>query len=141
MLRLAGRLGIWDNRNVEPVRYWHEVTKVEGNSRRPTYASRGVVYENNSQDAWTGSPGHRRLSPETFGHGGNYSTVFLTDPLTGTIIVRQGENNATGASYLTTNGCAPGWTGTAPNCERAPTGATTGTWPPASWARPAWAPE
>ena len=30
VLRLAGRLGIWENRNVEPVRYWHEVTKIEG---------------------------------------------------------------------------------------------------------------
>jgi hypothetical protein len=40
----------------------------------------------------------------------------MNDPLTATIIVRQGENNAPGASYLTTNGCAPGWTGTAPNC-------------------------
>jgi hypothetical protein len=76
-----------------------------------------VIYENNSLDTWTHSPGHKRLSPETFGHGGNYSTVFMNDPLTGTIIVRQGENNAKGASYLTTNGCAPGWTGTAPNCE------------------------
>ena len=117
VLRLAGRLGIWDNRNVEPVRYWHEVTKVEENLPTASYASRGVIYENNSQDTWTQSPGHRRLSAETFGHGGNYSTVFLTDPLTGTIVVRQGENNATGASYLTTNGCEPGWTGTAPNCE------------------------
>jgi CubicO group peptidase (beta-lactamase class C family) len=116
VLRLAGRLGIWDNRNVEPVRYWHEVTKVEGNLPAASSASRGVVYENNSQDTWTQSPGHRRLSLETFGHGGNYSTVFLNDPLTGTIVVRQGENNARGASYLTTNGCEPGWTGTAPSC-------------------------
>lgn len=117
VLRLAGRLGIWNNRNVEPVRLWHEVTKVEGNLPAAQAASRGVVYENNSQDAWTQSPGHLRLSAETFGHGGNYSTVFLNDPLTSTIVVRQGENNAPGASYLTTNGCEPGWTGTAPNCE------------------------
>jgi CubicO group peptidase (beta-lactamase class C family) len=117
VLRLAGRLGIWDNRNVEPVRYWHEVTKVEGNLPAAEAASRGVIYEINSRDTWTQSPGYRRLSLETFGHGGNYSTVFVNDPLTGTIVVRQGENNAPGASYLTTNGCAPGWTGTAPNCE------------------------
>lgn len=117
VLRLAGRLGIWDNRNVEPVRYWHEVTKVAGNLPAAAAASRGVIYENNAQDTWTRSPGHRRLSLEMFGHGGNYSTVFLNDPLTGTIIVRQGENNARGASYLTTNGCEPGWTGTAPNCK------------------------
>jgi CubicO group peptidase (beta-lactamase class C family) len=116
VLRLAGRLGIWENRNVEPVRYWHEVTKVEGNLPAASYASRGVIYENNSQNTWTQSPGHTRLSLETFGHGGNYSTVFLNDPLTSTIIVRQGENNARGASYLTTNGCEPGWTGTAPSC-------------------------
>ena len=83
MLRLAGRLGIWDNRNVEPVRYWHEVTKMEGNLPAAAYASRGVIYENNSLDTWTQSPGHKRLSLETFGHGGNYSTVFLNDPLTG----------------------------------------------------------
>jgi hypothetical protein len=51
-----------------------------------------------------------------FGHGGNYSTVFLNDPLTSTIIVRQGDNNARGASYLTINGCEPGWTGVAPSC-------------------------
>ena len=31
-------------------------------------------------------------------------------------MVRQGKNNATGASYLTLNGCQPGWTGTAPSC-------------------------
>lgn len=117
VLRLAGRLGIWDNLNVEPVRYWHEVTKIEGNVAVAAAASRGVIYENNAKDTWTQSPGHRRLSLETFGHGGNYSTVFMNDPLTSTIIVRQGENNAKGASYLTTNGCAPGWTGTAPNCE------------------------
>ena len=117
VLRLAGRLGIWNNMNVEPVRFWNEVTKVEGNLPAASSASRGVIYENNSQDTWTQSPRHRRLSLEMFGHGGNYSTVFLNDPLTGTIIVRQGENNATGASYLTTNGCAPGWTGMSPNCE------------------------
>jgi CubicO group peptidase (beta-lactamase class C family) len=117
VLRLAGRHGIWDNRNVEPVRYWHEVTRTEGNLPAAAYASRGVIFENNSQDAFTPSPGHKRLSLETFGHGGNYSTVFLNDPLTGTIIIRQGENNAKGASYLTTNGCEPGWTGTAPDCE------------------------
>ncbi len=117
VLRLAGRLGIWDNRNVEPVRYWREVTKVDGHPPAAQSASRGAIYEINSSDTWTQVPGYRRLSPETFGHGGNYSTVFLNDPLTSTIIVRQGENNAEGASYLTTNGCAPGWTGTAPNCE------------------------
>ncbi len=116
VLRLAARRGIWDNRNVEPVRYWYEVTKVEGNLAAASYANRGVVYENNSLDTWTQSPGHQRLSLETFGHGGNYGTVFLTDPLTGTIVVRQGDNNAPGASYLTTNGCEPGWTGTAPSC-------------------------
>jgi CubicO group peptidase (beta-lactamase class C family) len=117
VLRLAGRLGIWDNRNVEPVRYWREVTKVEGNLPAAEAASRGVIYEINLRDTWTQSPGYRRLSLETFGHGGNYSTVFLNDPLTSTIVVRQGETNAPGASYLTTNGCAPGWTGTAPRCE------------------------
>ncbi len=117
VLRLAGRLGIWNNRNVGPVRHWHEVTKVEGNVAVAAAASRGVIYDNNAMDTWTQSPGHLRLSPETFGHGGNYSTVFLNDPLTSTIIVRQGENNAKGASYLTTNGCAPGWNGTAPNCD------------------------
>jgi CubicO group peptidase (beta-lactamase class C family) len=117
VLRLAGRLGIWDNRNVEPVRYWREVTKVEGNLPAAAAASRGVIYVVNSRDSWTQAAGHRRLSAETFGHGGNYSTVFLNDPLTSTIVVRQGENNAPGASYLTINGCAPGWTGTAPDCE------------------------
>lgn len=117
VLRLASRLGIWDNRNIEPVRYWHEVTKVEGNIAAAAAVSRGVIFDNNAKDTWTQSAGHRRLSLETFGHGGNYSTVFLNDPLTGTIIVRQGENNAQGASYLTTNGCAPGWIGTAPSCE------------------------
>jgi CubicO group peptidase (beta-lactamase class C family) len=117
VLRLAGRLGIWANRNVEPVRYWHEVTKVTGNLPVAEAYNRGVIFEINSRDTWTRSPGHLRLSPETFGHGGNYSTVFFNDPLTSTIVVRQGENNAPGASYLTTNGCAPGWTGIAPNCE------------------------
>jgi hypothetical protein len=117
VLRLAGRLGIWDNRNVEPVRYWHEVTKGEGNVAVAAAASRGVIYEINARDTWTQSPGHRRLSLETFGHGGNHSTVFMNDPLTSTMIVRQGDHNAPGASYLTTNGCAPGWTGRAPDCE------------------------
>jgi CubicO group peptidase (beta-lactamase class C family) len=117
VLRLAGRLGLWDNRNVEPVRHWYELTKVSGNLPAAEASSRGVIYEVNSRDTWTQSPGYLRLSLETFGHGGNYSTVFLNDPLTGTIVVRQGENNAPGASYLTTNGCAPGWTGTAPRCE------------------------
>ena len=42
-----GRLGIWDNRNVEPVRYWREVTKVEENIPVAAAASRGVIYENN----------------------------------------------------------------------------------------------
>ncbi len=117
VLRLAGRLGIWDNRNVEPVRYWREVTKIEGNIPAAESSNRGVIYEINARDTWTQSPGFLRLSHETFGHGGNYSTVFMNDPLTSTIIVRQGENNADGASYLTLNGCAPGWTGTSPNCQ------------------------
>jgi CubicO group peptidase (beta-lactamase class C family) len=116
VLRLAGRLGIWDNKNVEPVKYWDLVTKITGNIPAAAAANRGVVYENNANDMWTSSAGHKRLSLETFGHGGNYSTLFLNDPLTGTIIVRQGDNNAKGASYLTLNGCAPGWTGTAPTC-------------------------
>jgi CubicO group peptidase (beta-lactamase class C family) len=120
VLRLAGRLGIWDNQNIEPVKYWDLVTKITGNLPAADAAGFGVVYENNATDTWTQSTGYRRLSPETFGHGGNYSTVFLNDPLTSTIIVRQGGNNAAGASYLTLNGCAPGWTGTAPLC-------TTGT--------------
>jgi CubicO group peptidase (beta-lactamase class C family) len=115
VLRLAGRLGIWDNRNVEPVRYWNEVTRVSDNATAAA-AGWGVVYSNNQTDRWTGSDGHRRLSNELFGHNGNYSTVFLADPLTGTIVVRQGKNNATGASYLTLNGCQPGWIGTAPAC-------------------------
>jgi CubicO group peptidase (beta-lactamase class C family) len=116
VLRLAGRLGIWDNKNVEPVKYWDLVTRITGNIPAAAAANRGVVYENNANDMWTSSAGHKRLSLETFGHGGNYSTLFLNDPLTGTIIVRQGDNNAKGASYLTLNGCAPGWTGTAPTC-------------------------
>jgi hypothetical protein len=116
VLRLAGRRGIWDNKNVEPVRYWNEVTKIAGNIPAAAEQGRGVVYENNSIDLWTQSAGHRRLSNEMFGHGGNYSTIFLNDPLTSTSVVRQGNNNATGASYLTQNGCAPGWTGTAPVC-------------------------
>ena len=120
VLRLAGRLGIWDNQNIEPVKYWDLVTNVDGNIPAAAAAGFGVVYENNANDTWTASAGYQRLSPETFGHGGNYSTVLLDDPLTSTIIVRQGGNNALGASYLTLNGCAPGWTGTAPLC-------TTGT--------------
>jgi CubicO group peptidase (beta-lactamase class C family) len=116
VLRLAGRLGIWDNQNIEPTKYWDLVTKITGNLPAAAAAGFGVVYENNATDTWTPSAGYRRLSFETFGHGGNYSTVFLNDPLTSTIIVRQGGNNATGASYLTINGCAPGWTGTAPTC-------------------------
>jgi CubicO group peptidase (beta-lactamase class C family) len=117
VLRLAGRLGIWDNRNVEPVRYWRDVTKVDGNIPAAQASSRGVIFEINSSDTWTQSDGYRRLSLETFGHGGNHSTVFMNDPLTSTIIVRQGEDNAPGASYLTLNGCAPGWTGAPPNCR------------------------
>jgi hypothetical protein len=116
VMRLAGRQGIWDNRNIEPVKYWYEVTKITGNIPAAAANNRGVVYENNGRNLWTSSAGHRRLSLETFDHGGNYSNVFLNDPLTSTIIVRQGENNAKGASYLTQNGCAPGWTGTAPTC-------------------------
>jgi CubicO group peptidase (beta-lactamase class C family) len=116
VMRLAGRRGIWDNKNVEPVKSWYEVTKTTGNIAAAAANNRGVVYENNAGNLWTSSAGHRRLSPETFDHGGNYSNVFLNDPLTSTIIVRQGENNAKGASYLTQNGCAPGWTGTAPTC-------------------------
>jgi len=117
VLRLAGRLGIWNNRNVEPVRYWNEVTKITGNLPVAMAHGRGVVYYNNSTNRWTQSAGHRRWSNEMFGHDGNFSTVFLTDPLSGTIIVRQGKNNAPGASYLTLNGCQPGWTGTAPTCK------------------------
>jgi hypothetical protein len=116
VLRLAGRQGIWDNQNIEPVNYWFAVTKITGNLPKAAAAGWGVVYNNNSKDMWTQSAGHKRLSPETFGHGGNYSNLFINDPLTSTIIVRQGENNANGASYLTKNGCAAGWTGTAPTC-------------------------
>jgi CubicO group peptidase (beta-lactamase class C family) len=116
VLRLAARRGIWDNKNVEPVRLWHEVTKTVGNIVAAAAAGFGVVYENNANNLWTQTAGHRRLSQEMFGHGGNYSTVFLNDPMTSTIVVRQGQNNAKGASYLTQNGCAPGWTGTAPTC-------------------------
>jgi CubicO group peptidase (beta-lactamase class C family) len=115
VLRLAARHGIWDNRNIEPVRYWSTVTMPTAVAAAAA-AGRGVVYENNSKNLFTQSANHRKLSLETFGHGGNYSTLFLTDPLTSTILVRQGENNATGASYLTKNGCAPGWTGEAPVC-------------------------
>jgi CubicO group peptidase (beta-lactamase class C family) len=116
VLRLAGRQGIWNNQNIEPVRYWQALTKITGNVAAAAAVGWGVVYNNNSKDMWTSSAGHKRLSPQTFGHGGNYSNIFINDPLTSTIIVRQGENNAKGASYLTTNGCAPGWTGTAPTC-------------------------
>jgi CubicO group peptidase (beta-lactamase class C family) len=117
VLRLAARLGIWNNKNVEPVKYWNALTKITGNIGAAAALGWGVVYRNNSKNLWTQSAGRRRLSLETFGHGGNYSNVFLADPLTGTIVVRQGENNAKGASYLTLNGCAPGWTGTAPACQ------------------------
>jgi CubicO group peptidase (beta-lactamase class C family) len=116
VLRLAGRHGIWDNKNVEPVKYWNLVTTISGNLPAAAAVGWGVVYNNNSTDTWTMSEGHRRLSPETFGHGGNYSNIFLNDPLTSTIVVRQGVNNAKGASYLTLNGCAPGWIGIAPTC-------------------------
>jgi hypothetical protein len=116
VLRLAGRHGIWDNRNVEPVRYWNLLTTITGNLPAAAALGWGVVYNNNSTDMWTTGEGHRRLSLETFGHGGNYSNIFINDPLTSTIVVRQGVNNAKGASYLTQNGCAPGWIGTAPTC-------------------------
>lgn len=115
-LRLAGRRGIWENRNVEPVSVWSRVTRITGNLPAAAALGWGVVYNNNSQNMWTTGARHRRLSLETFGHGGNYSNIFIDDPLTSTIVVRQGENNAKGASYLTLNGCAPGWTGTAPSC-------------------------
>ena len=118
VLRLAARLGIWENRNVEPVRYWNALTKITDNLAAAAAVGRGVVYGNNGTDLWTRSPGHLRLSQQMFGHNGNYSTVFMVDPLTSTIIVRQGTNNAGGASYLTKNGCAPGWTGTAPSCTQ-----------------------
>jgi CubicO group peptidase (beta-lactamase class C family) len=117
VLRMAGRLGIWDNKNVEPVRYWHQLTKITDNIPAAAADGRGVIYINNSLNMWTQSENHRKLSLETFGHGGNYSTIFFNDPLTSTIIVRQGENNAKGASFLTINGCAPGWTGTSPSCK------------------------
>jgi CubicO group peptidase (beta-lactamase class C family) len=116
VLRLAGRHGIWDNRNVEPVKYWSALTKITGNIAAAAADHWGVVYNNNGKNMWTASAGHRRLSLETFGHGGNHSNIFLNDPMTSTIIVRQGESNGDGASYLTLNGCAPGWTGTAPTC-------------------------
>jgi CubicO group peptidase (beta-lactamase class C family) len=116
VLRLAGRQGIWDNQNVEPVRFWYALTKTTGNIPAAASKGWGVVYNNNSTDSWTQGTRHKRLSQQMFGHGGNYSTVFLTDPLTSTIIVREGENNAVGASYLTLNGCAVGWTGTSPTC-------------------------
>lgn len=119
VLRLAARRGIWDNKNVEPVRYWNLLTRITGNIPAAADAGWGVVYSNNSIDTWTADEGHRRLSPETFGHGGNYSNLFLVDPVTSTIIVRQGDNNATGASYLTQNGCAQGWKGTSPSCTSA----------------------
>ncbi len=116
VLRLAGRHGIWDNQNIEPVKYWHALTKIANNLPAAAEQGWGVIYNNNSKNMWTLSAGHKRLSLETFGHGGNFSNVFINDPLTSTILVRQGENNAKGASYLTTNGCAPGWKGTAPAC-------------------------
>ncbi len=116
VLRLAGRQGIWDNRNIEPVRLWNLVTAAHPEIPAAADMGWGVVYNNNSTNTWTTDARHRRLSLETFGHGGNYSNLFIADPMTGTIVVRQGENNAKGASYLTLNGCEPGWTGTAPAC-------------------------
>lgn len=118
VLRLAGRRGIWANQNIEPVKYWYAVTKITGNIPAAAAAGFGVIYTNNSTDMWTSSAGHRRLSPETFGHGGDHSNIFINDPLTGTIIVRQSVYSANGAPYLTINGCAPGWTGTAPTCTQ-----------------------
>jgi CubicO group peptidase (beta-lactamase class C family) len=118
VLRLAGRNGIWDNQNVEPVRFWSVLTKTTGNIPVAAAQGWGVIYNNNSTNMWTVGTKHKRLSLEMFGHGGNYSTVFLNDPLTGTIVVREGNNNANGASYLTLNGCAIGWTGTSPTCTR-----------------------
>jgi len=115
-LRLAARLGIWDNKNVEPVRYWHLLTKITGNIPAAAAEARSPVYVNNSTNMWTQSVNHRKLSVETFGHGGNYSNMFFIDPLTSTMVVRQGENNVKGGSFLTLNGCSPGWTGTSPNC-------------------------
>lgn len=131
VLRLASRLGIWDNKNVEPVRYWNELTKVTDHLPAAAAVGWGPIYENNSLDRWT-SPGHYRLSTETFGHGGNISTIFMADPLTSTIIVRQTEQNATGASYLTLNGCQPGWTGTAPICKAGTNWANNWGVPPSS---------
>lgn len=118
VLRLAGRQGIWNNLNVEPVKYWYALTKITDNLPAAAAAGWGVVYSNNSIDTWTSSAGHKRLSPEMFGHGGDHSNIFLNDPLTGTIIVRQSEYTANGAPYLTINGCLPGWTGTAPTCAQ-----------------------
>jgi CubicO group peptidase (beta-lactamase class C family) len=117
VLRLAGRQGIWDNRNIEPVRYWHLLTRTTGNIPAAAAEGWGVVYENNSVNMWTQSLNHRRLSLETFGHDGNHSTIFQNDPLTGTIVARQGETYGSGGGYLTLNGCSPGWTGTAPTCS------------------------
>ena len=119
VLRLAGRQGIWDNRNIEPVRYWHLLTRTTGNIPAAAAQGFGVVYENNSVNIWTQSVNHRRLSLETFGHDGNHSTIFQNDPLTSTIVVRQGETYGNGGGYLTLNGCFPGWTGTAPTCRAA----------------------
>jgi hypothetical protein len=117
VLRLAGRQGIWDNRNIEPVRYWHLLTRTTGNIPAAAAQGFGVVYENNSANIWTQTVNHRRLSLETFGHDGNHSTIFQNDPLTSTIVVRQGETYGNGGGYLTLNGCFPGWTGTAPTCR------------------------
>jgi CubicO group peptidase (beta-lactamase class C family) len=116
VLRLAGRQGIWDNQNVEPVRYWHLLTRTNGDIPAAVEQGWGVVYENNSVNMWTQSVNHRRFSLETFGHNGNYSTIFQNDPLTSTIVVRQGEMYGQGGGYLTLNGCFPGWTGQAPTC-------------------------
>lgn len=116
VLRLAGRLGIWENKNVEPVRYWDALTKITGHIPAAAAQGWGPVYNNNSKNMWTARVGYKRFSLETFGHGGNYSNIFIVDPLAGTIVVRQGESNGLGASYLTLNGCAPGWTGRSPTC-------------------------
>jgi len=117
VLRLAGRQGVWDNQNIEPVRHWHLLTRTTGNIPAAAAQGFGVVYENNSVNIWTQSVNHRRLSLETFGHDGNHSTIFQNDPLTSTIVVRQGETYGSGGGYLTLNGCFPGWTGTAPTCR------------------------
>ena len=102
---------------MEPVRYWSALTKITGNIPAAAAVGLGVIYTQQlERHCGPSRPGQDGCRTEMFGHGGNYSTVFLDDPLTGTIIVRQGENNAKGASYLTKNGCAPGWTGTAPTC-------------------------